>query len=374
MNRSEKISSRQTLLATLKAKEDWLMNRILDYAIRQGYAAYTSTLKEAWRLFISGLTDSIGQGVRNNSRVPELTPEEDLQNDPVAAFGIVEARRHRERGVSLSMFLGLMKYYRQTYIDLVRYERQDTETQEDWELFLNRIFDRIEIGFCVEWSGSQGDNAIQELQISNRVMTNEKNRYLTIFESIPAPVILLNRSKKIENMNLAATRLLDRNTGPGAQYYRLNRDRQLESEDMSCFGDVRLSELFPWLEDHIDEFLGKKLESMVFDKNVMLKQESIFRVRFSKSLDISGKFEGVVVILEDVTTLKQALDEVKILKGFIPICGHCKKIRDDQGYWGQIEEYIEENSEAVFSHGICQECARKHYPDLNLYGENDSPG
>ena len=61
--------------------------------------------------------------------------------------------------------------------------------------------------------------------------------------------------------------------------------------------------------------------------------------------------------------LEQALSEVKVLRGFIPICASCKKIRDDKGYWQQIETYIQERSEALFSHGICKDCMKKHYPD-----------
>ena len=67
--------------------------------------------------------------------------------------------------------------------------------------------------------------------------------------------------------------------------------------------------------------------------------------------------------------LEEALDNVKKLSGLLPICGHCKKIRDDNGYWNQIDAYIQEHSEAVFSHGICQDCAKKHYPDYDIYEE-----
>ena len=70
-----------------------------------------------------------------------------------------------------------------------------------------------------------------------------------------------------------------------------------------------------------------------------------------------------------VSDLQKALQNVKQLSGLLPICSHCKKIRDDKGYWTQIESYIHEHSDAVFSHGICQECAKKHYPDMNLYDE-----
>ena len=70
-----------------------------------------------------------------------------------------------------------------------------------------------------------------------------------------------------------------------------------------------------------------------------------------------------------ILELKQALANVKQLSGLLPICAHCKKIRDDKGYWNQIEAYIQEHSEAQFSHGICKECAKKLYPELNLFND-----
>jgi hypothetical protein len=71
-------------------------------------------------------------------------------------------------------------------------------------------------------------------------------------------------------------------------------------------------------------------------------------------------------VIED---LLKALKEVKTLRGFIPICSNCKRIRDDTGYWNQIEAYIKKHSEAEFSHGICPECAKKLYPDMKIYDE-----
>jgi hypothetical protein len=62
--------------------------------------------------------------------------------------------------------------------------------------------------------------------------------------------------------------------------------------------------------------------------------------------------------------LENALAEIKILRGIIPICASCKKIRDDEGYWQQIEAYISAHSEAQFSHGLCKECSHKLYPFL----------
>ena len=63
-----------------------------------------------------------------------------------------------------------------------------------------------------------------------------------------------------------------------------------------------------------------------------------------------------------IAELQEALARVKALSGLVPICASCKKIRDDKGYWNQLEAYLSSHSEARFSHGICPECAQKLYP------------
>lgn len=65
-----------------------------------------------------------------------------------------------------------------------------------------------------------------------------------------------------------------------------------------------------------------------------------------------------------ISELQEALAEIKTLQGILPICASCKKIRDDKGYWKQIESYIRDHSDAEFTHGICPECAKKLYPGL----------
>ena len=62
--------------------------------------------------------------------------------------------------------------------------------------------------------------------------------------------------------------------------------------------------------------------------------------------------------------LQKASAEIKQLKGIIPICASCKNIRDDKGFWQQVEDYVHANTEAELSHGICPDCIRKLYPDL----------
>ncbi|MGA7827178.1 MAG: PAS domain S-box protein [Geobacteraceae bacterium] len=79
--------------------------------------------------------------------------------------------------------------------------------------------------------------------------------------------------------------------------------------------------------------------------------------------DITERKQEEMERIQLVRDLKKALDEVKTLSGLLPICSFCKKVRDDQGYWKQIESYITEHSELFFTHGLCPDCLTYHYPE-----------
>ncbi len=64
-----------------------------------------------------------------------------------------------------------------------------------------------------------------------------------------------------------------------------------------------------------------------------------------------------------ISELKDALENIKTLRGLVPICASCKKIRDDKGYWNQMETYVKDHTEASFSHGVCPDCMKELYPD-----------
>jgi hypothetical protein len=63
-----------------------------------------------------------------------------------------------------------------------------------------------------------------------------------------------------------------------------------------------------------------------------------------------------------IKELQEAMASIKTLRGFLPICAHCKNIRDDQGYWRSVEEYVRAHADVDFSHGICPRCMEKHFP------------
>lgn len=96
--------------------------------------------------------------------------------------------------------------------------------------------------------------------------------------------------------------------------------------------------------------------------------------------DNEGKIVKAVHILRDITAsvniqleteqliieLQKAREKVETLSGLIPICSICKKIRDDKGYWNQLEEFMKMHANLDFSHGICPDCVKEHYSNLNL--------
>lgn len=76
-----------------------------------------------------------------------------------------------------------------------------------------------------------------------------------------------------------------------------------------------------------------------------------------------------------ITSLRESLAEIRTLRGILPLCSYCKKVRDDEGYWEQVEIYIRKHSEAAVSHGICPECLKEHFPDdyQSLTEDHPSP-
>ncbi|MGE4298754.1 MAG: ATP-binding protein [Desulfovibrionaceae bacterium] len=289
------------LRAALKENENRLMTGILSHAKAQGYTAYTSTLVEAWRISIQGLSDAIIEAMAAyGGQPPEFHPEDTFEDDPIARFGIVEARRHRQRGISLSMFLGLFKYYRYTYIDLIRTLTTSPEKRLLYETFVERCFDRIEIAFCTQWAGLDADRAIMELQNANRLMTNEKNKYLTLFESLDSPVFLVDEQGLLDNMNSLAATMVGRRGTAGAMYYATGHG--------GANGRSRepLAALLPWLEAALTRLLHS--DEGAFQLEVEMPEDDDRRcilATLSRMRDISGKFSGGVVVLEDVTERKK---------------------------------------------------------------------
>jgi hypothetical protein len=99
-------------------------------------------------------------------------------------------------------------------------------------------------------------------------------------------------------------------------------------------------------------------------RRLRLRNEEILAAHERIQRDITALKQAEEERERLIRELQEALAKVKMLSGMLPICSSCKRIRDDQGYWQRIEEYIRDHSEAEFTHSVCQDCARKLYPEL----------
>jgi PAS domain S-box-containing protein len=119
---------------------------------------------------------------------------------------------------------------------------------------------------------------------------------------------------------------------------------------------------------------GQILQS--YETQRVSKRGKIFDVLITATClkDNSGKIDSIAMTEQDITALKNELrakeKEVKILRGFLPICASCKKIRDVKGYWHQVEAYIRDHSEVEFTHSICPKCMNKLYPEFREHKDN----
>jgi len=108
-----------------------------------------------------------------------------------------------------------------------------------------------------------------------------------------------------------------------------------------------------------------EVQTIRIHKGEPIKKNHIYTIGIAR--DVSEQKKLLREKEQLITDLKEALAEVKQLSGLLPICASCKKIRDDQGYWNQIESYIEKRSEAQFSHSVCPDCAEKLYGNTEWY-------
>jgi len=286
----------QQFINLIASNENWLMERVLAYAKKHGYTKYTSTLAEAWRTSIVGMSETILQKLALGTEPPELDPDEDYSKDPVALFGKIEAQRHRGRGVSISMFLGLMKYYRQSYIDLI-IESELPQEYQYWAVnFVNRVYDRVELGFIEEWADESRDRLVGELQAANRAASNEKTKYMTILESLANPIFVLNAENEIEYMNHEALSLFHESNSPGTYYY----------------GQKPEKNAVKWLDPLLDTFLSQSELETSFETSVATRGGDRFlEIRMKRMLDVSGKFKGTVFTISDISARKAIENQLK---------------------------------------------------------------
>jgi len=221
--------------------------------------------------------------------------------------------------------------------------------------YILKPFDAKELNAAIEITLVK-HSAERKLKISNK-------KYESLFKGNPEPSVYLDPAFKIVDINPMFS---------------------------NCFGYT------------LDEVVGKSIDELIIppgmqkEASALSKQSSdnnVYKDAFRKRKDgslvpvsisaapiiIDGIHTGTFVIYKDISAqkkaederekvisdLQKALAEVETLSGMIPMCSHCKKVRDDEGFWDQVEDYIAKRSNVDFSHGICPDCLKKYYPKIH---------
>ena len=203
---------------------------------------------------------------------------------------------------------------------------------------------------------------------------------------------VVNELEKLRNSEKHYRILMDESMDPTFSFYADGTYRYVNNAFAKGVGKT------------LDEIIGRKIWD-VFEKDEADKRFAIVKKVFTEGkteeievrvplpsgdtyylttvkpiLNDSGAVETVICTSKNITKRKLAevalkvehdkllksLQEIKALSGLLPICASCKKIRDDKGYWNQIEDFIQQRSDAQFSHAICPACAKQLYPELGF--------
>lgn len=241
------------------------------------------------------------------------------------------------------------------------------------ELFaLRKDQTRFPIEICISAMNLQQEwVAIAMIRdITQRREMEEKTRQLgRAVEQSPALIVITDTTGKIEYVNPKFTEV----TGYAYAESMGQNPRLLKSGDKSREEYRQLWQTIGSGREWRGEFHNRK-------KNGELYWElaSISPIR-----DVGGIITHYVAVKEDITARKQieaereellkelqeAMANIKTLSGLVPICSGCKKIRDDSGYWNQLETFIQKHSDAKFSHGLCPDCSKIYFPDIDI-GQN----
>jgi PAS domain S-box-containing protein len=218
-------------------------------------------------------------------------------------------------------------------------------------------------GTVIGFQGTIRD--VTEREESEKTFLTTVRRFHTILSSLYSGVLIVTEDASVEFANQAFCDMFDLNVVPDDL-------KGLTAADMiGKIQDVYADAVYSLAR--IEEIVAT--QQPIKGEEIAIRDDRTYTRDFIPVF-VDGKRCGRLWHHTDITERKraekekeklaadltEALAQVKKLSGFLPICASCKRIRDDQGYWRQVEDYIRDHSEAVFSHGICPTCVEKLYP------------
>ncbi len=244
-------SSTDALTDFLEQRLDCLVDQSIEIAKLNGYAPFTTTIRAAWVEAIVSVTDALGT---------YLTSSDDAPNGPLATLDYASdprfsrmrliARVHRSQGITLQMYLGLFKHFRNLYMSELAQLPGGLTPQEAARV--RDFFDHCELSISADWHDNNDNRRLRELQERSRAITLDKDRYFAVFESLRNAAFLLDHSGNLVNANQAAAELfLGRDAQAGDIIYLRSmrrRKRSLQTVVDKIMKNAEASEDPVWLD------------------------------------------------------------------------------------------------------------------------------
>lgn len=284
-------------VAYLTGLEDGLTDRAIDFAKTHGYAPYTTTIRAAWVGAVRGLTealglylDEVGEGASG--------PRADVDYRSHRRFARMRAlaRQHRSLGITLELYIGLLKHFRRAYLDaLDAIELPASRRKWLLERTLD-FFDESELSVTADWTAAGDNDKLRELQARGLSVALAKDRYVAIFESLRNPAFLLDRARALVHANRAALDIL---------------------VDEGEFGDglygQQRGEMMSRLQQILDDVFARGTDS---EQTIWLEtragQRCCFELRLRQLHDpLENTALGYMLQLYDVTTYRNAMLEAQ---------------------------------------------------------------
>ena len=201
-----------------------------------------------------------------------------------------------------------------------------------------------------------------ERKRSEELLKDEISRRRILVEQSRDGIVVLDQAGKVYEANKRFADMLGYSLEEVHQLHVWDWDAKFTREQL--IGMVRKVDA---AGDHF-ETCHKRKDGTTIDVELS-NNGAVYRGRkliFCVCRDISDRKRAEKEREKLIKELTEALAEIKTLRGILPICSFCKKVRDDKGFWEQVDVYIQKHSHADISHSVCPECAKKHYPGFNI--------
>lgn len=244
-------SSTDALTDFLEQRLDRLVDHSIEIAKTNGYAPFTTTIRAAWVEAIVSVTDALGSYLAGSDDAPSgPLATLDYASDPRFSRMRMIARLHRSQGITLQMYLGLFKHFRNLYVSELAKLPGGVTAQE--AVRVRDFFDDTELSITADWHHHDDNRRLRELQERSRAVTLDKDRYFAVFESLRNAAFLLDHGGHLVNANQAAAELfLGRDAQAGDIIYLRSmrlRKRSLQAVVDKIMENAEASDDPVWLD------------------------------------------------------------------------------------------------------------------------------